>query len=341
MRSYRETAPYLGDLYQMFGAKEYTFTAGKAAGVEAVDVKSGAGLEFTVLKSKCMDIAYASYKGTNFGFGSKTGIVHPSYYAEDGTKGFLRCFHAGLLTTCGLSYMGAPCVEAGEPLGLHGNIHNTPCFDAGVSVETQGDGVPCVTLRGAAREAQVFGQNLVMRRVITCRYGENKLRVCDTVTNEGFVPAPLMLLYHINFGYPFLSEETTVEIPHTAIKARDAQAQGGIEQAACFEPPMPGRAEQCYFYTVQQNKDGTASYCVRNAALGVAVRVCYDADAMPYLTQWKSAASGDYALGVEPGTFTPLGRAQARKDGKLDHLLPGASRQFCLTVEVFEQNVVK
>ena len=37
------------------------------------------------------------------------------------------------MTTCGLTYMGAPCTDAGDTLGLHGRISNTPACDVGVS----------------------------------------------------------------------------------------------------------------------------------------------------------------------------------------------------------------
>jgi len=59
----REILKYVGDLSQMLGTRDYTLNGGKAQGVRAIDVRNGAGLEFTVLPDRCLDIAWLSYKG--------------------------------------------------------------------------------------------------------------------------------------------------------------------------------------------------------------------------------------------------------------------------------------
>ncbi len=40
--------------------------------------------------------------------------------------GFLKSFTAGFLTTCGLEGAGAPSVDEGEAVPMHGTISNTP-----------------------------------------------------------------------------------------------------------------------------------------------------------------------------------------------------------------------
>jgi hypothetical protein len=81
-----------------------------------------------------MDIAWAEFKGEPVSFISKTGVSTPAYFEENGF-GFLRNFTYGLLTTCGLTYMGAPCVDEGTQLGLHGRISNIPADDVSVYQE--------------------------------------------------------------------------------------------------------------------------------------------------------------------------------------------------------------
>ena len=49
----------IGDMSQLAGLKRYAFTEGKAKGIEAVDVKTGSGLHFTVLPGRGMDLAWA------------------------------------------------------------------------------------------------------------------------------------------------------------------------------------------------------------------------------------------------------------------------------------------
>ena len=121
----RELLKRVGDISQLAGARECTLESGKSRGVSVVDVKTGSGLNFTILPDRGMDIAWADYKGIALGFISKTGIVAPSYYEPNGND-FLRGFYGGLLTTCGLTYMGTACVDNGKSLGLHGRASNTP-----------------------------------------------------------------------------------------------------------------------------------------------------------------------------------------------------------------------
>lgn len=60
---------------------------------------------------------------------SKCGIVSPYFYKKEGSD-FLRTFTGGLLTTCGLTQAGTPCIDNGiiieEKLGLHGRISHIP-----------------------------------------------------------------------------------------------------------------------------------------------------------------------------------------------------------------------
>ena len=52
----KELLRHLGSISQVGGLKRYELTEGRAKGVEAVDVVTGSGLEFTVLPGRCMDL---------------------------------------------------------------------------------------------------------------------------------------------------------------------------------------------------------------------------------------------------------------------------------------------
>lgn len=122
--SKRELEAYCGDLSQVFGIQECVLQGGKAKDTKAYVVNNGCGLEMTVLADKCFAIPRLTFQGKNVGFVSKTGICAPEFFQEEGTRGFLRNFEAGFLTTCGLTYMGTPGVEDGQANGLHGVISN-------------------------------------------------------------------------------------------------------------------------------------------------------------------------------------------------------------------------
>ena len=70
---------HMGSVSQLGGLKRYTFAEGRAKGVEAVDVVTGTGFDFTVLPGRCMDLAWARYKGIPVSYMSKAEItVRPS-----------------------------------------------------------------------------------------------------------------------------------------------------------------------------------------------------------------------------------------------------------------------
>lgn len=71
------------------------------------------------------DVSQASYCGKSLCWRSSIGEVHPHFFEPEG-MGWARSFLGGLLTTCGLTYCGAPCEDEGEKLGLHGRISHIP-----------------------------------------------------------------------------------------------------------------------------------------------------------------------------------------------------------------------
>ena len=129
----------VGAMSQIAGARASVLASGLARGVEAVDVKTGTGFEFTVLPGRGLDIAWASYRGMPLSYIGKTGVVAPAYFTERGATGFLRNFFAGLMTTAGLSNTGGPVEVDGAEFGLHGRISNIPAEDVGVTQQWVGD----------------------------------------------------------------------------------------------------------------------------------------------------------------------------------------------------------
>ena len=116
---------HVGDISQIAGVKYYELSDGMQKGVSAVDFRTGSGFNFTVLPSRGMDISYAEYKGIPLSYRSWTGDVAPEFFEPEGL-GWLRGFYGGLLTTCGLTYVGEPCKDGEEELGLHGRVSYIP-----------------------------------------------------------------------------------------------------------------------------------------------------------------------------------------------------------------------
>lgn len=325
---------YVGDLSQVFGVKEYRMIGGRSDGVRAVEVRNGSGLEYTVLADRGMDIAYLTYKGTNLSYLSKSGIIAPQYYDEPGI-GFIRSFFGGLLTTCGLTYVGAPSVDQGEQLGIHGKANNTPAEEVYSRVEWSEDG-PSVVVSGKFREARFLGENMVLSREIRCVHGSNNLSVNDRVENYGFRSEPLMILYHITFGYPLLAENAYMIAPSDSVIPRGEEEAKHLDSWHNMQEPTPDFREQFFFHELRTDQKGGTFMALENPDLNLAVAVRFNRKQLDRVISWKQLGEGDYVCGIEPSNCPIEGRAKAREEGMLEFLEPGATRSFDLDIEVIE-----
>ncbi len=325
---------YVGDMSQLFSVKSYRLTGGKADGVRAVDIKNGTGLEFTIIPDRGMDISNFSYKNTNISYISKTGIVAPQYFDKSGL-GFLRSFTAGFLTTCGLTYAGAPCNDRGEELGLHGRISNVPGEEVYAGTEWI-EGVPVMKVKGKMREAAVFSENIVLDREISCKYGENKIYINDCIENCGFKDEPLMLIYHFNIGYPLLSEDAYFIAPSIKVIPSNDIAAAGINDYFKFQHPTPGYIEQVFFHDLKADKSGRTFAAIVNPKLEIAVVLWFNKNQLGKFIQWKQMGEGEYVAGIEPANCFNYGRAKARGEGTLEFIKPGETKRFNIVVEIKE-----
>lgn len=334
----RELMKFVGDVSQIAGARSCTLDSGRAKGVKAVEIKTGGGLNFTVLPDRGLDIAWADYKGMAISYVSKTGVASPAYFEPYGNS-FLRNFFAGLLTTCGLTYMGAACEDEGMKLGLHGRASNTPAEDVCVSNEWQQDDF-VMKVRGRVRESSVFGENMVLTREIETRMGENRLFIRDCVENCGYDRQPFMLLYHCNFGYPLLDKGTVLILQGGTVRARDAEAEKGLDICNEFDKPTHGYKEQVFYHDLIPQEDGMITVKLFNKSVsesGFGIYLKFNKKQLPYLMEWKQIGEGDYVVGLEPATWYPEGRNRARARGELEFLKPGAAKHFEIEIGVIEK----
>lgn len=318
-----------GDLSGLYGIRRIRFEGGRAEGVRALELYTDHGLECTVLADRCLDIAVMRFRGVNIGLTTKVGISAPTYYTEDGLRGFLRQFQAGMLTTCGILSSGAPGTVDGVGYGLHGNISNTPADNVCAFEQTEENGEIVLCVSGEVREASVFGEFMVLHREIRLNTETNRLSVVDTVENRGFETQPLMNLYHINFGYPMADEGTYCSSSMETVEARDADAH--IERYMKMEAPVVGQPEECFVHT---GGEGAQFAMVYNAKLGIAGIVRFDADALPLLCQWKCCHAGDYALAFEPSVAGFRGLEYAEKQPYMRRLAPGEQCRLRFGIEL-------
>jgi len=325
-----ELKPYVGSMDQLAGIRTSVLDDGKGRGIRIAEIDNGSGLRFTVLLDRGMDIGSASFKGTPFAYQTPVGIVHPSFHEPDGL-GWLRGFGGGLMAGCGLRNVGIP---EGEH-GLHGRISNIPAEAVAVSKGWK-NGRYELAVSGTVRETAFFGENLELRRTVSTAMGDNSITISDEVVNRGVRPSPLMILYHINAGFPLLSETAVLEGRVAQTTPRDDEAAAGLGEWNRCQPPTPGYVEQCFFHDVEADADGMARMALRNPASGMAMEVAYRKAELPVFTQWKMAGEQEYVMGLEPGNCHPDGQAAERENGTLQTLEPGEAVQFRVAISLRE-----
>jgi hypothetical protein len=325
----------VGDPRQIAAAELCELAGGKAEGVKAVNIDTGAGLRFTLLPGRGMDIAGAHYRGKALAFLSGTGIVSPAYHEEPGL-GFLRSFFAGLLTTCGITSSGAPSVDGGRAFGLHGRLSNSAAEDLRVCQEWRDDEY-LISVKGMMREAGAMEENLTLTRSIETRLGRKGFTLHDLIENRGFEEQPLMMLYHFNFGFPLLGPAAEVVGPVLATIPRDEAAakDRGVEEYAVFPEPRPGYLEKVFFHSLAADEADKTFMALLNRDIGdetpLGVVIEFNRQELPCCTQWKMARQGFYVLGLEPGTVPPLGRAVLRERQELPML--AGQQSYSITID--------
>jgi len=326
----------VGDLSQLGGTRLVELQDGNQRGVRAVDFATGSGFSFSVLLDRGMDIYNAAHCGRSLAWHSMPGAVHPAFFEPDGL-GFLRTFEGGLLCTCGLTWAGAPCVDQGEPLGLHGRVSHIPARNICLDADWEGDDY-LFWVKGSVREARVFGPNVVLTRTVWARLGESRLFIDDTIVNEGFEPVPLMVLYHINAGFPVVDKGAELLCPSLNAEPVTDYAARIADRWRLFDAPTPGVEEACYRHTLAADADGQTLVALVNRALGggFGYYIEFDRRQLPHFTEWKMMGEGMYVVGTEPCTMPLYPRAELRERGRLEFLGPGEERQIELEIGVVE-----
>jgi hypothetical protein len=324
----------IGHLSQVAGIRRMTLSDGVEDGVRIADVRTGSGLRFQVTLDRGMDISMAEFRGVPLAWRSPTGDAHPSFYDGHGL-GWLRTFPGGLMTGCGITSLGAPGTDGGVALGLHGRLSHLPATD--VVVEHRWEGEECLmAVEGSMREAVIFGENMHLRRRIETRLGSSVVTLRDRVVNEGSSRTPLMMLYHINLGWPLVDAGARLLLHATGTTPRDPDAAAGLATVREFSAPVPGFREQVYYHDLAPESDGYATALLRDAAGRLGLQVRFRQRELPKFIQWKMTGEGSYVVGLEPANCRVSGRAAERVAGTLEFLDPGEAREFALEFALLE-----
>lgn len=323
-----------------------TLHGGLAEGVDVIEVNNGA-LSYTLVPTRGMGLWKGRCEGGEIGWAAPVaGPVNPSFVRaeERGGLGWLRGFDE-CVVRCGLASNGAPCRDVvpdnnGNPvevsLPLHGYIANIPANRVEVRVRGGGDQT-WLEVAGIVEEGMLFCPCLSLETRITTRVGSRALSIHDEVVNRNAVPQEMELLYHCNFGPPYLEEGSRLVAPVLEAVPRDARAAENGAGYATYLGPTPGYVEQAYYCRLAADAEGQTMALLRNRAGDKGVAVRYNVRQLPCFTQWKNTVGLEdgYVTGLEPGTNFPNARPFERAQGRVVRLEPGARHRVDLALEVF------
>ena len=325
----------VGHMDQLAGIRLVEGGDGLARGLRSLRVWTGSGLTFDVLADRALDIGACQYKGVPLAWISPVGEAHPAFYEPQGL-GWLRTYGGGLFVTCGLDHFGGAYDYPEEPVGVHGRISNLPARAVGYRAAWDGDDY-LLEVSGAVRQGRIYGENLLLERRISSALGSNRIRIEDTVTNEGFAPQRHQITYHFNLGFPLLNADTRLNVEVSETVPHDDVSERGLAHWRTMQPPTPGWQQQNFWHTPVPDEQGRVTVLLESPALGLALRWRYSNRWLPYLLEWKSMAEGAYVLGIEPGNTRGVsGRGAVRDLADLPHLAPGERRHYVIDVEVVE-----
>lgn len=269
----------ISNFEQVASIRRYILTDGVEKGLEVIDCDNGK-IRFLLNVSKALDVMQMYHEGQNMSFVSKNGFTAREI-------DFLRRFEGGMLYTCGLDSVGGR-----DGYELHGTLHNTPAKVLRAECNEQG-----IVVEAVIRCSALFGKNLVLKRKVTTAIGGEEVRIEDTLCNEGYADEQYCLLYHINVGYPMLDDGAKVQAEVESYCSRSPWAKENEATMYEMSAPVVGQEETCYFLKLK-----TGKIALINDKVGKTFSVEYSKDTLPCFVEWKSMASGDYALGLEPCT---------------------------------------
>jgi hypothetical protein len=326
-----------------WSVRKRTLRGGLRDGIDLIEVHNGA-LAFTVLPTRGMGLWRGDYHGQALGWRSPVeGPVHPKYVnlADRGGLGWLAGFDE-LLCRCGLSSYGPPgedvWTDGGSTqkalLTLHGRIANTPAQAVEVAVNL--DPPHEISVTGEVEEAALFFPQLKLTTTYTTIPGSNRVVISDRVENRGARPAEMQMLYHTQFGRPFLEGGSRLLAPIREVAPLTYRAAEGMDTFDTYAPPMPGFAEQVYVYDLIADNRGMTLALLESASADKAVCLRWPTASLPCFTVWKNtmAMEEGYVTGLEPATGYPNSRTFERSKGRVRVLPPGGSWSARWSIEV-------
>jgi hypothetical protein len=325
---------YAGNIEQLAGINRLTYTAGRRDGIRAFEVYNNAGLHYTMMESRCLDIYNLWYKGTPIPPISKPGMVAAPFTDLHGVN-YLRSICGGLLYTCGLSNVGNPFAEEGVDDIFHGRIRLIPAENVGSYAGIEGDDY-VLRISGEMRDASLFYENMVLKREISTTISSKNFTIHDILENRGFTEREYMFMYHLNCGYPILDEGAKLFIPSAGVKPMSLSAEKLLNQWDSVSKPIDNIPDDLFVHSVYHDPEGMVYAGLYNEKIKLGIAYSFEYAAMEYIVEWRCLKPTDYVMGIFPSTNHCAGRAFERQNGTMKTIKPFEQKKLGVRITILD-----
>ena len=323
---------YVGRMDSLAGVRSTMITEGFADGIRAKEVNAGL-LKYTVMESRGMDILDMTYRGIPLNFLSKSG---PKQRAHMDTRQpeFLRSITGGMLYTCGLTNVGNYYRDETGDDYFHGSMRMTPAENVCATAKWE-DGEYVLRVSGEMRQGGLFRENMVLRREIISKFGGKTLEIRNEVENEGDFAMPMMIMLHVNLGFPILGGDMRLVIPSKRVVPMDERAEQDIDNWSIVTEPIVGETEQVFIHEMPDDLTEVHA-CGFSPSMNLGLGVKFRRDQFDKMLEWKSMGAGDYVCGIQPTNCYAAGRQYEIDHGTLPMIEAGEKKHFDITLEILE-----
>jgi hypothetical protein len=333
-QEWRSLLRHIGTVEQLAGINRFTYTSGKRDGIHAFEVYNNAGLHYTVMESRCLDIYNLWYKGTPIPPISKPGMVAAPFADLHGVN-YLRSISGGLLYTCGLSNVGGPFTEENTDDIFHGRIRFIPAENCGSRAGAEGDDY-ILRISGEMRDASLFYENLALKREITTSLNGKSITIHDVLENRGIKRQEFMIMYHLNCGYPILDEACKVFIPSSGVRPMNPSAEKSMDQWDKVSGPSDTIPDDLFVHKLFHDEEGCVHAALYNEKIGLGVSYSFEFSAMEYIVEWRCLKSTDYVMGIFPSNNHCAGRGFERQNGTIKYIDPFEQKKLGVVITIID-----
>ena len=294
--------------------------------IPALRIEMGSGVSLTAIPDRALDLYDLHFKGRAISHTKTPAALSPRYFKEDGAAGFSKNFFVGMMTTCGLIQAGRPCQEGDRAFGLHGCISNTPAENVRICEDED-----ALRVHAVVHERHPEGEYMRLERTLSVFHEGGRIELHDRITNLGETQTPYMIMYHVNFGAPFLDPALRISGRFFSAENRDTGLEATDEELFTVCPRDAWQQEKVYY----TRPDWARGFRLENPKMGVGVYLTAFGDGLDYGGVWQNFVDAPYALGLEPCVCPGLGRVNARARGLHPVLDPGQSRENTVCWQVY------